>query len=304
VLKAREIKPLTGLLYQVTGRFDHEQWLIPFSSPKGTAGIDTDFDVPLSRALAHWREGKEISRCAVLYFMDTLCGESDPVPRWLGVFVLTKDKRALFFPGIEGEPGTLVGTLNATTKPVKRSYKGFIVDHLTLEPDMRSTHFTSRHGNHLRVAKNLPLGDGRCFWFGLSLASTKVLRECKEKTMVWATLPKADSDRRLQILKSAAHNFEMVRLPETTDTKMPGFVHFAFIVGPPGFKRYEGSVLGAPRGSGLADQPERDANGLPLRYHKRRLSNEMELQINAILLPGCPSTSVVYGFPRSLGLKR
>jgi hypothetical protein len=276
---------------------DKQRLLIPFQSPEGSEGIDDDPDAPLSRALAHWKDGKEISRCAVLYFRDTLCEESDPIPRWLGVFVVTKDKRALFFSGIEDVPGVLVATLNATTNPVEKSHDGFIVDHLTLDRDMRSAHFTSKNRRHLHVAQNLPLGDGRYFWFGLSLASTKVLRECKRETIISASLPKADSERRMEILRDAAHNFEIVRLPEATDVKMPGFVHCVCIVGPPGVERYNGGEIGSPGVSALAEQPERSADGLPLRYHKRRLSDELELQINSILLPGRLNTAAVYAFP-------
>src|SRR5207249_3900653 len=109
--------------------------------------------------------------------------------RWLGAFVLSAGHRLIFFPGFDFIPDW-IRSLRGRSLEAQRQFR---VDHVSLERDRRSWHFTMRKSKKQQGGgRTTDLGDGRVAWFGMSVAGEAVLRELRRQTVVSFFSPASD----------------------------------------------------------------------------------------------------------------
>lgn len=142
------------------------------------------------------------------------------------------------------------------------------------------------------------LGEGRRLWFGMSISDFSSLWPLSQKTSVVTSSPPSDVDRRVRVFSEARegvkfHIFEPH--PDASKRFKTGFFHFSVIVGPAGFEIYKGENHGFPIGSPFLTEPlpERIL-GMPVRYHKVSLSDDLDMQISTSKLPGTLRAPVTF----------
>jgi hypothetical protein len=247
---------------------------ITWRAPFGVPGVDDAPDNPFARSVIKLlQEGTPHKRLSMAFF----AGQQ---PRWLGVFVHSAGDRILFFPGYAEGPRGVEGFINR----VGFSNQEFTLDHVSLEKNLKNWHVTNQEsGEHIGDPKTVVLGDSRYFWFGLSVAEESALRIVKSETTVAAQISASDSQRRAEVVEASRHDAEFPMVSLSGDQPAPAepsFLHFAFVVGMPGFETYTGPELGLPFGSPFLAQPLQDMpSGLPTRIHRTKLSETVDLQI-------------------------
>ena len=137
---------------------------VELTSESGTDGIDEGSRNPVSRGFERlFRTGKPpgtITQCYLIDFGGTW--------RWLGLFAHTPGGKIVFHPGFEGVYDTLLRYRRSPTGLQADASKAFLIDHVTMEKDLRSLHFTSSHSvDHGAKDATHPLGEGRFLWSGL-----------------------------------------------------------------------------------------------------------------------------------------
>src|SRR5262249_55452742 len=145
---------------------------LTFQMPNGLPGQDDDPKNPVSRALTSlMRDSTLLPTFTQAFLID----ETEGQPwRWLGIFVRSAGDRILFFPGFKDDIDRVRGSRGEQLKFDRQ----FRIDHLSLEKDRESWHITTgRSKDHQGGPPATDLGGGRVLWFGMSLASTEVMRE-------------------------------------------------------------------------------------------------------------------------------
>jgi hypothetical protein len=268
---------------------------ITFTSHDGSAGVDSDPNNPLARALNRLlKTGKPFERLSACYF--------DPLPmargvRWLGTFVVSDADRLIYFPGLtETHQKTLTskGTSSIQQYP-------FQLDHLSLEARRHEWHLTGKGQKpHIGSFRTVDLGKSRVLWFGMSIASADVLRTVRTRTEVEAKVPETDGRRRSDVLIKAREGvvFNTV-LFNTTHRQLviPSFAHFSVIVGPCGFPAYDGALPGLPFGSPYISPPLGVLSDMPLRTHRISLEPHVDLDIVSVALPGRVTVPLTFTSP-------
>ena len=264
----------------------------------GSSGIDDDPNNPLSRALNQLiMDGRPFNALSLCFYTSADLLQPQPV-RWLGAIVHSTGNRIVFFPGFSFSSDWL------------RSYRGsalyshssFQVDHLSLDDGFQRWHFTTPGSvDHRAAGRTEDLGEGRFLWFGMSIADDAQLREMRSETIVRATAPPSDIERRLNRLM-AAHDqgtYHAISLdPRAISQPEPSFLHFSFIVSPPDAPIYLGERHMIPFGSPfVAGELPNPLKGLPLRAHQVRLTQSVSTQITAMRLPGSLTVPVTYTNP-------
>ncbi len=259
----------------------------------GRDGIDNDASIPLTRALRNLLEnGKPQYRPACCFFDPeySAAGSGEGV-RWLGVFVQTAGDRILFFPGFSGKNK---GYHLSGKKNLKNN--DFIIDHLTLDKGFREIHATMHIPKRpVSVGKPKSIGKGRYFWFGLSIQNIAGLRPVTKETIIRAEIPKADASRRAKLfqdIQDKSLSDLCIRLSSgSIEMFSTGFLHVAVYLGPPGFseEHWRTSPLGIPSGSksfAILPSARYDLRQLPIRAHKIKISEQYEVQLASMWLPG------------------
>lgn len=257
-------------------------------------GVDESRDNPLARATERlFRLGRPFKRLSKCFF----CGP-DGVVRWLGIFVHSAGDRLLFFPGFAEEHTKVLAYSGSKI----RWKQPFHVDHLSLEPDMRTWHLTAPQStHHLGKLCTRQLCAEQVHWFSMSAESKSHLRVVREETRTSAPTPPQDVDRRTQVFRDARENaiFQIVRLnTEYQSPPEPAFLHFSVVVGRKGFTSPKGELLGLPHGSPfLPLDAAPDLVSAPIRVHRILISEEIELEISASSLPGQLQTQTLFTAP-------
>jgi hypothetical protein len=172
----------------------------------------------------------------------------------------------------------------------KRS--SFSGDHISLEKNRLRWHVTTpKSKDHLGGWCTYPLGNGRFLWFGMSVAREIGLRELKAETIVRSYVPSRDSKRRSDVLIQTRDDAEFPCIslhPEARMRFQEGFLHFVFIVGPPGFPLYLSNELAHvfPLPQFLLEPLPNVLFPLPISSHKLSLGSVVDIQITAMWLPG------------------
>jgi hypothetical protein len=262
--------------------------------PGGSLGRDNAPENPLSRAAVQLlQRGKSFPRLSMCFF-DTGNG----VLRWLGVIVHSAGDRILFFPGYSTTP-TEIRRFMAGNQVWNQP---FLFDHASLQSDLRTWHATTPgSADHLGKLRTLDLGESRVLWFGLSVADENALRLLCEETVVTATVPASDGQRRIDAFMASRDGaqFPLVSLnTEQAKRTDQAFLHFAFVVGPRGFPEYSGPELGAPFNSPFLAQPLPGVfYNLLVRSHRIELSPTIDLQITCCQLPGSLTAPITFTGP-------
>jgi len=157
--------------------------------------------------------------------------------------------------------------------------------------------------------RTLDLGESKVLWFGLSVTDENALRLLCEETVVTATVPPSDGRRRIDAFMASRDGaqFPLVSLnTEQAKGTDQVFLHFAFVVGPRGFREFSGSefsgpALGAPFNSPFLAQPLPEVfYNLPVRSHRIELSPTIDLQITCCQLPGSLTVPITFTGPSGM----
>lgn len=268
----------------------HNILRISWEDDLGKVGEDSNPDNPISRSLRKLLEnGQPFERYTQVF----VANESAEITsdnyhlNWLGVLVLSDGQRIIFFPGLSKIREKILG--------YKRKQllwdQEFEIDHISLEKDWKRWHITNGKSiNHLGSINTADLGKERRLWFGLSVSDFCVFQSLFQKTSVVASIPETDVDRRIEIFKKSREEakFQIVEPPPLANRKYKfGFLHMSFIVGPKGFEFYKGDNHGYPIDSPFIENKfPKILVGLPIRFHRISLSEEIDIQITVTKIPG------------------
>ena len=206
---------------------------------------------------------------------------------WLGILILSSGGRIIFFPGLIKIKERIRGYIGGFLKWDEE----FEIDHISLEKNKMRWHLTSGLSHkHIGSINTANLDNGRCLWFGLSVTDLSVFQPLFRKTSVIASIPESDVDRRVEIFKKSRKKakFHIIELnPQSNSKYEEGFIHISFIIGPKGFKLYQGNNHGYPIDSPFIEKrlPEKLID-FPVRLHRISISKEIDIQITVSKLPG------------------
>lgn len=246
------------------------------------AGTDDSAENPLARATdCLFRQGRPFSRLSKCFFRGP-----DGIVRWLGIFVHSAGDRIIFFPGFAESQTYVTGYADDAL----RWSQSFQIDHLSLEPDRLSWHFTEpQSADHLGKMYTIALGPRVVHWFNMSVISQEDLRIARKNTLVSAPTPSRDIDRRIDVFVRAREGalFQLVELnKEHPLAPAPNFLHFSIVVGPSGFESPCRETFGVPYGSPLHNVSTKSLGEVPIRVHRVSLSDDVDIEITSALLPG------------------
>jgi hypothetical protein len=245
----------------------------------------------MSRALSCLlKSGKPSRKLAHAYFLDEMDQH-----RWAGVFVLSKGDRVLFFPGFNYSYDATLTYVRDSEGLRQHDMRPIEVDHLSLERDFRSSHFTSVESKeHIGPFRALALGENRYLWFGFSFPCGEALRPLMKNTRVVVPVPASDSHRRAAEFEKSLESqvFQILELPPGSRFQ-PGFAHITVVAGPANFPDYEGPQLAFPVGSPFLRGTLTVPANLPMRRHRISIG-AIDLSIHTTWLPGELSTSATF----------
>ena len=261
----------------------------------GCRNEDDDAKNPISLALTSLMKDNTLLPTFTQAF---LIDETEGQPwRWLGVFVRSAGDRILFFPGFKEEIIRVRGSRGEELK-FDRPFK---VDHLSLEKDRGSWHITTRRSrDHQGGPPATDLGGGRVLWFGMSLASTEVMRELRQETVATFDVPDRTAEWKVKqfIASRQGKEFPGLYMPPRTDVALgPFFPLIAVIVGPTEFEWYNGPLWGWPYGSGFAKGEPSGQWKISTRHQRFHLDDTTDIQLTAIWTPGQLSIPAVLAAP-------
>ncbi len=161
-----------------------------------TSGVDDSPENPLARATqCLFLEGKPFTRLNKCFFLDP-----DGRMRWLGIFVHSAGDRIIFFPGFT----ELHQHITAYNGDIPRWDQEFRIDHLSLESNRQSWHFTEPlSAAHVGEMYTHQLAPGVFHWFSMSVKGKHDLRLARKETKVSAVTPPQDTDRRMGIFRAS-----------------------------------------------------------------------------------------------------
>jgi hypothetical protein len=267
----------------------------------GADGTDGDPENPLSRALDRLlRTGKPFERLTLCFCQLPDVQAGPAAVRWLGAFALSAGERLLFFPGFANPPEAAVGFRDADR--MWRADRP--IDHLSLERDTGRWHATTpRSRHHFGGPEALDLGEGRCLWFGFSVAAPEFLRPANKVTLAAADVPGVDAVRRTEVFRRAreAAAFPVVTPNPATRLDAPGYFHFSVVAGPPGFPDYTGTEHGFPRHAPYLGEPMPDRiDGLAVASFRTGLAPYCDLWVTVMRLPGRLTVPWLFTSPGAL----
>ncbi|MDR3638661.1 MAG: hypothetical protein P4L84_32950, partial [Isosphaeraceae bacterium] len=206
-------------------------------------------------------------------------------------------ERILFFPGFKTEMTHVRGFRGEELK----FDRPFAFDHASLEQRRDTWHITTaRSKDHEGRPAATDLGDGRVLWFGMSLASTDVLRELKRDTVATFAVPERSSKwKGEQFIQSRqGKEFPGVYLPERPGTAEDlCFPLISVIVGPTGFEIYRGPIWGWPYGSVFATEEPSEQVRFRTRHQRFRLDEQTDVQLTAMWGLGSLAIPAIFTSP-------
>jgi hypothetical protein len=257
---------------------------IEYRLDQGVPGRDDDLRNPISRALMSlMKDNSRLSSFAQTFLVDETPGEPW---RWLGVFVKSAGDRILFFPGFK----PTIDRVRGSRGEVLQFDRKFKFDHMSLEKDRGSWHVTPvRSKDRQGGPPATDLGAGRVLWFGVSLASTEVMRELRKETVATFHVPGKTAEWKWKEFFQSrdGKEFPALYMPEKPAQAQGSiFPLISVIVGPTDFEWYQGPVWGWPYGSEFVrGEPSRNWK-IPSRHQRFHLDEETDIQLTAIWASG------------------
>ena len=275
---------------------------------RGANITDSSPESPLHRAFrSPFHEGRPYETHAFCVFVGQRPRRDPPeTMRWLGVLVLSAQRRIIFFPGLAVAPDWI----QTQSGSIRSARQGFDLDHLTLDPERQEWHFTSPGSeDHVNGGRTRGHPTGEQLWFGMSAHSPDILRALARTTIVRYPVPPSDVERRLQILSDAERHssIKALWLPEGSQARFPkGFMHFCFIVGPRGFRDYHPKFNATtwllPDGSSFTDDPLPESiPSFQVDLHRVHLGPSYDVQIATMWMAGSLNAPIVYTTPARKG---
>jgi hypothetical protein len=276
---------------------------LELSMSVGDNGLDSNPNNPLSRAFSALLAEGLPHQAHTLCFLNPGNAPDSPItqPRWLGVFVHTAGGRILFFPGLN-TPIDWLETARDNLAPNRRSLS---LDHISAEPARQRWHFTGLGSDqHVAGGRTPEAADGSFFWFGLSLQSHDGLMLAHKRTLVVHRAPPSDVPRRLEEFRQLQGSATYARVNSdmgTTFPFSPSFLHICFLFSSPTAPNYTGPEWLPPAGSPYLTPPlPPEVAEARIRLHRIPLSDEWDIQIHTMLLPGTITVPAAFTSPGSL----
>jgi hypothetical protein len=251
---------------------------ITLKSSFGAPEEDGSPDNPLARATKNLlTKGQRLDRVALA----ALQVNSTDV-RWIGMFVKSSAGRLIFFPGFAA-PYDRLARNEGPNRPIDIS---FAVDHITLENNLKSWHFTepAETGRHAQGGRALDVGDGRVLWFGMTINGPDDLRVVRSVTVARGKYPPNDQEARARM----SCFMEAVREGQAMHVQLPSkphpgcVLHFAVIAAKHGAPAYQG-----PNFALTEPYVSLGAGGShPGNTSRLALSPDRDIQIIAFWVPG------------------
>jgi len=261
------------------------------------SGEDLDANNPLFRAASNLVEsGKPyLGHSIALFSMGKKGLFKYQTVRWLGVFLLSKGNRVIFFPGFNQKSEWI----STTSKGNTTQAADFSTDHLSLEADRKSWHFTEAGSTiHKAGGKTLNVNKNRVLWFGFSIKNENVLKVVKRSTLLGYSSPATDSERRIELfsrIQNEAAQHIITPSNKGLNRFDPSFLHFTVCIGPKGAEDYEGPEWLLPTGSPRLEDPiPKTIKDFYIARHRIALANQIDIQISCMLLPGNISVPSIY----------
>lgn len=259
-------------------------------------GKDENPNNPLNRAmdgiLEKGKPDRIIHKC---FFRD-----SNGKLRWLGVFVYSAGARVIFFPGYDKKILSLIADKNGE----EVWNKAFQLDHISLEKDKESWHFTEPNSKrHIGKFYTEDMSNGGKYWFSLSVSTEKELYPVYEHTIISSECHENDTKRRSDLLLQSQANIvdNIIELNREvnleTDQK---FLHFIINIGDKGFDSDEDLIASAPIGSIFHNGKAEKIDRIPLRTHRAAISDVLELEIISTEIKGKLSSALVFSGKSSI----
>lgn len=253
-------------------------------SELGEPGVANDANHVLMRAArAILRQGRPQAAIALALYRAVA---AQPPIRWFGVFIRTAGDRILYFPAVELEVSRGGGGKKLT------------VDHITLEPDRRTWHFTEptapRSRRHQSGGRTRQFGDGRVGWCGITISEEALLPPLMKQTVLRGSVPRRDERRRHDEFVSAARaaRHHVIRQPES-DERI-GSPHFMLTLARTGEQVSRPESVFMPQPDEFAQPFERRELRGPTHISPVELDDEVTIQVAALTLPARAASEVIF----------
>jgi hypothetical protein len=255
--------------------------LISLRAPPPATGIDDASDNPLSRATRNLlQNGQRFERIVHTELMT----QGASAARWLGIFVVTSAGRLVFFPGFAQRYDRIA--CGGDGKGNGKFDKAFVLDHITLESDLRTWHFTSHQKRppRQRAGATADVGCNRVLWFGMTICRLEIAREMKSLTIARAKSPPNDAEVRDRIacFCNAVNGGQAARLQIPSRPSDCSVLHLCFVVASPEAPLYTGPNLAVA--ADFVTSTSSTSTSLEAISSKVKLEDR-EIQILAMWLP-------------------
>lgn len=202
---------------------------------------------------------------------------------WLGVLVHTAGQRVLFFPGFRA-----VG-LHPVRAGEPQPYVPFPVEHITVERDRLTVHFTSAASDsHLGRERTVPVGEG-VFAFAMHVRDPNVLHVLQRSTRFGFPVPASDVARRRELLGAIRKNAQDALLTLNPDAPVHGVATFLYVevyVGPRNFTIPVAPARALPPLLACADVSPRPESPSHWYHCRVPLHGDVDVIFAAALVPG------------------
>ena len=193
----------------------------------------------------------------------------------LGSLCYSPGGRVLFYPGIRDRVVRWV-TKQGESPPV--SVKDILIDHLTLDGNLKRGHITARTINDKsKIPKKVSnfatkkITDDAIFWFAMSIKNASILERMVKRATLSFTSLASDTDRRADEVIKAREGaiFHIVRLAKDVGITTGEFLHFRFFLGGDDYKSFKHFwALPKPHIQGLVYERH-----IPIRTHPMSIVN-------------------------------
>lgn len=156
----------------------------------------------------------------------------------LGSLCRTEGRKILFFPGFQLR--NLMWLLNNKGDLKRFDMPEFLVDHFTVERNLKKVHWTFLKKDKINEKKypaffpTYPLNENLIFWFGLSVQDPSLLETTAKEAKFTFASPPSDTERRIKNIEDARKEavFHIVEHVDKRRFSENEFVHFNFFICP------------------------------------------------------------------------
>jgi hypothetical protein len=236
-------------------------------------GVDQSNDSALIRiARKLTNNGSPMGRFVYIFYR-----EKDTFPtRIFGALQYSVKKRLIYYPGL------IIRKHIWSTDKNKEHLVGNNIDHITLDPDMKSWHSTSIASKQKDNYRTREIKDDVYYWFAMSVQSKECLQKTPKEIILSFDSPETDSNRRIDKFIESRHGSEWPMITMNEVKPSGCFIHFDFIVD----MRIKRDSLS----STLKTQPPSEK---PVTINKIMISKKVPVIHSEIKIPTFPGIVVI-----------